>query len=387
MLLYDNADFFRVTEGGVLRIPSPAPLRRIRHTVSMAPLKSVAISPFSFPFNNVLRIREALKLQTLPYAAAGDMELFPSLLEKAPRSSSGIAWFVPAGELENVKAPLAQVENKVWPAPLPLVSQVQGDGVTLWLDETNICSMLWRSGVPILYRWKARAKTTPEAERAWFEAYCKSKEEEPGGFFVLDATLPSDLARLPQIVKESLERHPWIGDMNLSRSAFDSALVLERAVRSGASAASWLLILGLLALAGNGMRYYQARRSIDEFRDRSSNLYREAFDPARTGRIPDPLGLARSKIAEFKGGTTDGRQINDVFSDLGSIFTENPSMDVTLDSMRYNANGVDYTGSAPDMGTAQSLQRFWLEKAASAQLGNLQSAPGIGFRFDLNIKW
>ncbi|MDR1979881.1 MAG: hypothetical protein LBQ42_14195 [Synergistaceae bacterium] len=394
MWIFENAVFFRVIEGGAARIPSPSAPKRVRHTVSMTPLKSVAISPFSFPFNNVLRIREALKLQVLPYAAGGGMELFPSLLDKTPRGSGGVAWFVPSGELENMTAPLAQVENRVWPAPLPLVSKVEGEGATFWLDEDNICSMLWRGGSPVLYRWKpreraaeGRASFTLESERSWYEAYCKSKGEDVGEVFALDATQPSELGELPEIVKKSLELYPWIGDVNLSRRAFDDALVLERAVSSLARVASWLLIMGLFVLGGNALRYYEARRSVDDLRDRSSELYRSTFEPSRTGRIPDPLGLALSKVAELRGGSTEGRLINEAFAELGAIFEQYPSMDVTLDSARYNLEGVDYTGSAPDMETAQEFRRAWAERAETAQLANLQNAPGVGYRFDLSVKW
>ena len=402
MWTFENTNFFRVIDGRAVRIASSFTPKRVRHTVSLVPLKSVAISTFSFPFNNVLRIREALKLKVLPYAAAGGMELFPSLLDKTPRSSEGVAWFVPSGELENVTVPMAQVENRVWPAPLPLVSKVGGEGVTFWMDEGNICSMLWRSGAPVLYRWKPRESAaeaqpslaqltqpsfTLESERSWYEAYCKSKGEEIGEIFTLDATQPSGLDNFSEIVRESLRLCPWIGDVNLSRSAFDNALVMERAVRSLSRVASWFLIMGLFALAGNGLRYYEARRSIDELRDRSSQLYRSTFDPSRTGRIADPLGLALSKVAELQGGAVEGRLINQVFADLGSIFEQNLSMDVTLDSVRYNLlEGVDYTGSAPDMETAQEFRRAWVERANAGPL-NLQNAPGVGYRFDLSVKW
>lgn len=386
-MFYDNADFFRVTEGGTTRIPSTVVPRRVRHTISMAPLKSVAISTFSFPFNNSLRVREALKLQTLPYAAAGGMELFPSVLEKTARNSRGVVWYVPATELESVTPPLANVENRVWPAPMALVSKIRGEGVTLWTDEQNICSMLWRNGEPVLYRWKTRAKTSEEAERAWYEAYCKSKEEEVGEFFALNATLPSEAVQLPEIIKESLTQYPWLAEVNLSRSALDTALILERIVHSGTRVAGWLLILGLLVAFGNGLRYYEGQRNIDLLRDRSSNLYREVFDTARTGRISNPLGLARNRLEERRGKGSEGKLINEVFSDLGTIFEQNPSMDVTLDSVRYNLDGVDYTGSAPDVATIQSFQKAWGGKAASAQLGNLASSPGVGFRFDLSVRW
>jgi hypothetical protein len=382
---YENADFFRITAEGTRRIPSPSAPKRVKHTVTLAPLKSVAIFPFAFPFNNVLRIREALKLQVLPYASGGEMELFPSLLDKTSRSSSGVAWFVPSAELERVEAP-TQVENRVWPAPLSLVSQVEGEGATFWLDEENICSILWRGGVPVLYRWKSRERASGESERAWYEAYCKSREEELRETFFLDATQP-EVSRLPEIVKKSLDLYPWIGEVNLSRSALDSALVLERTVNALSRVASWLLIMGLFVLGGNVLRYYEPRQNLNELRDRSSELYRSTFDPSRTGRISDPLGLALSRMAELKGGSSEGRLINETLTDLGAIFEQYPSIDVTLDFARYNLEGVDYTGSAPDMETAQEFRRAWAERASTAQLGNLQNAPGVGYRFDLNVRW
>jgi hypothetical protein len=350
-------------------------------------LRSVAISPFSFPFHSAVRIREALKLQTLPYAAAGKMDLYPSILEKTPHGSSGIAWFVSGEDPGDIKAPLNNVENRIWPAPLPLVSRIHGDGITLWVDETAVCTMLWRGGVPVLYRWKAAARTTPLAEREWIEAYCRSRSEEPGEFFMMDATRP-ELVLLPEIIKESLARYPWIEDINLSRSALDSALVLEDAVRLGTRVASWILVFGLLVAAGNGLRYYEYRQNADALRNSLSSLYRETFDPSATGRISDPLGLARSKMAGLGGnGPAEGRLISEVFSDLGEIFEKNPSMDVTLDTIRYNPDGVDYTGSAPDPVTIQNFRGACAKNAASAQVMNIRNAPGIGNRFDLSVRW
>ena len=390
MPFYDNAIFSRVTgEGTEGLFPSQSP-RRVKYAVSLIPLKSAAITPFSFPFGNVLRVRDALKLQSLPYAAAGEMELFPSILKKTPRSSEGIAWFVSSKELEDVASLLARVpsrgEARVWPAPLPLAAAVEGEGVVFWMDEENICSMLWRGGVPVLYRWKSRKRADLDSERAWYTAYCESKGEEgTGQEFVLDASQSS--ARLLEVVRKSLTLYPWICDVNLARSALDNVLVLERAVRALSRAASWVLAVGLLVFLGNGLRYYEARRGADELRDLSSDLYRSVFDPARAGRIPDPLGLALSKLAELQGGTSEGRSIDEVFSNLGSIFEQNPSMDVTLDLVRYNQEGVDYTGSAPDMETAQDFRKAWAERAGTVLLQNMQNISGASYRFDLSVKW
>ena len=391
MLRVENVSFLRFLGGpggNVEKIASTSS-RRVRHAVLLAAFKSVAIMPFSFPFNNVLRVREALKLQTLPYATAGEMELFPSVLEKTSRSCGGVALFIPTGELENFPVPPSRLESRIWPAPLPLVSKVGGEGVTFWLDEEIICSMLWRGSEPVFYRWKSRAgAATVETERAWYELYCKSKGEEIGEVFVMDATVPSELAKVPDIAKESVALCPWIGDVNMSRSALDSAVVLERMVRSLSKVASWIFIMGLLVLAGNGLRYYEARRNVDALRKRSVELYRSVFEPSRTGSIPDPLGSARYIVQQLRGGSSDGHSINEMFSDLGVIFEQNPSMDVTLDVARYNSSGVDYTGSAPDMKTAQEFRSAWADRAGSAQLGNLNTIPGgSGYRFDLYVKW
>jgi hypothetical protein len=389
---YESVVFFRVTDGGAEKIPSPSVPKRVRHIVLMTPLKSVAVSPFSFPFNNVLRIREALKLQTLPYAAAGGMDLFPSITAKTPRSSAGVVWFVPSNELEAAtslsgRLEAGRVEISVWPAPLPLVSKVHGDGAVFWLDRSNICSMLWREGLPVLYRWKARARTTLDAELEWFRSYCKSREEELGEFFVLNAEEPSELAALPEIAKESLALYPWLGEVNLSQRALDSAVVVERTVNFLSRVAFWVLIMGIFVLSGNALRYYEARRSIGEIRDQSSELYRSVFEPSRTGRIADPMGLARAKVEELKGGPAEGHPLNEVLADLGSIFEQNPSMDVTLDAIRYNVDNVMYSGNSPDREKIQDFWSAWTERADNVPYPSVNPAPGVGYRFDMTVRW
>ncbi|MDR1649877.1 MAG: hypothetical protein LBR71_06410, partial [Synergistaceae bacterium] len=236
-------------------------------------------------------------------------------------------------------------------------------------------------------RWKARAKTSIDAERDWFRAYCESKEEELGECFVLDAEEPAELAALPEIIKESLALYPWLGEVNLSQRALDSAVVVERTVRLLSRVASWILVMGILVLGGNGLRYYEARRSIGELRDQSSNLYRSVFDPARTGRIPDPTGLARSKVEELKGGSSEGHPLNEVLADLGAIFEQNPSMDVTLDAIRYNVDGVMYSGFSPDREKIQEFWSAWRERADNVPYPNVNTAPGVGYRFDMNVRW
>ena len=103
--------------------------------------------------------------------------------------------------------------------------------------------------------------------------------------------------------------------------------------------------------------------------------------------IANPVTLARDRIAELRGSDAEGRSLEDALAELGSVFSENPSMDVTLDVLRYNAEGLDCTGSAPDMSTVLTFRKAWEGRAALSQLDNTQSVPGLGYRFDLRVRW
>ena len=382
----ESFDFYRPTGEGILRLPLTSNTKHIKKTVLLMPLKSLALSGYSFPFSNVLRVREALKLQTMPYAAAGGMELFPTPTFKASRSSSGVVWYVASGELDFPYPPV-KAENLVWPAPLPLVSRINGEGVTVWVDEENISSMLWRDEMPLLYRWKSRVRATVESELGWFADYCRAQEYELGETFVLDVTQSKALAALPQIVRETLALYPWVGTVNLSRSALFSAMGLERTVSFLSRVAIWILVFGIIFLSGNFLRFSQVSKNTEKVRDMTSALYKGTFEPERTGRVSDPVGLAREYIAELQGSSVSGRFLDDALEDLGKIFEENPSMDITIDTLRYNTDGLLCTGSAPDMSTVLSFRKSWESRAALAQLDNTQNVQGLGYRFDLRLKW
>lgn len=384
----DNIDFHRLAAGTLQRVSPVPPSRRVRRAVILVPMRSLSVSAFAFPFGSVMRVREALRLQTLPFlsgAQAGGMELFPTVLERTPRSSAGMVWYASAAELDVPELPA--LPSLVWPAPLPLVSRVGGTGVTLWADEENLCSLLWNDGRPVLCRWCARAKGTPESELAWYDRYCRSQELERGESFVLDATKPEALREVGAIARESLALYPWIGTVNLSRTALEGAMGLERSVRLLTRVAGWVLLMGALVLTGNVLRWHQVRSGAEAVRARSEALYREAFEPGRTGRIGNPVTLARDRIAELRGSDAEGRSLEDVLAELGGVFAENPSMDVTLDVLRYNAEGLDCTGSAPDMSTVLTFRKAWEGRAALSQLDNTQSVPGLGYRFDLRVRW
>ena len=365
-----------------------------KSSVTLVPMKSLSLEDFTFPFSNTTKIREALRLQVMPFTAAGELELFPVVLSRSGRTVNGIVWYSSPDELDIPSLAYTRGSVKVWPAPLPFISQLaeyNGSGVTMWLDEENVCSLLWQSNKPVLYRWRRFAGEHPEEkELAWYDSYCKARELDRGGNFIINASGDNDEGdneAFYEIVNDSVRICPWIANVNLSRSALEGARDLERTVQLMTRASCWLLALGAVALGACIWKWDQIQAHVQEVRTRSENYYRQTFDPNHTGRVANPVSLARDKIAEISGTGTEAHPLEEVLADLGEIFGSEQSLDVTIDIIRYNSEGIDCTGSAPDMTTILNFRRSWESRASLAQVDNTQFVSGIGYRFDLRVRW
>lgn len=359
-----------------------------KNTVTLAPMKSLSLEAFTFPFQNTTKIRDALKLQVMPFTAAGTLEIFPVILSKEGRNSSGIVWYVSPEEL-NMPSDSSSAE-KIWPAPLPFISQLAsygGNGVTMWRDEENICSILWQSNRPVLYRWKKLVGDESEShELSFYDSYCNSLGLNRGGNFVVNASGSEKAGEdFTEIVSDSVKICPWIAEVNLSRTVLEGARDLERSVRIMARVSLWLLVIGVIVLGAELLQWYHLETKTQEIRSRNEKFYRDTFDPERTGRISNPVTLARDKIASLTGRGDEGHPLDDVLADLGEVSKTNK--DITIDIIRYNQEGIDCTGSAPDMTAVLNFRKSWEERANLVQVDNTQFVSGIGYRFDLRIRW
>ena len=355
-----------------------------RTSIMLAPMRSLSLEDFTFPFQNTTKIRDALKLQVMPFTAGGEMEIFPVILSRTGRNANGIVWYVSPSELEIPSAKAA----KIWPSPLPLISQLEeygGNGVTLWKDEENICSLLWQSNRPVLYRWNKENITSHTQILSWYDGYCHERGLERGGDYVFDACNPDDDIR--EIASDSVRICTWINDVNLSRSALEGARDLERTVRILGKVSIWLLAAGVIMLGAETADYFRIKSDAEEMTSRSAEYYRSTFDPSRTGRISNPVNLARDKIASLSGKGEYVHSVEEVLADLGEIYSGMKGDNITIDIIRYNAEGIDCSGTAPDMTTVLNFRRAWEDKANLVQVDNTQFVSGIGYRFDLRLRW
>ncbi len=355
-----------------------------KNTVTLVPMKSLSLEDFEFPFQNTTKIRDALKLQVMPFTAAGELEIFPVMLSKSGRGSSGIVWYVSPEELD-----VPDVSGKIWPSPLPLISGLSdygGNGVTMWLDEENVSSILWQSNRPIMYRWKKYSNDAESRELSWYDAYCSTRELERGGNFVMNAANGDYSGEdFPEIVSESVKLCPWISGVNLSRTVLEGARDLERTLKMLTKVSIWLIVILSVILGAEFVNFLHVDGEVQKVRTRSESYYRETFDPSRTGRIANPVNLARDRIASLTGKSEEGHPLDEVLADLGEVFGQVSG--ITIDTIRYNADGIDCVGVAPDMTTALNFRKAWEDKANLVQVDNTQFVSGIGYRFDLRVRW
>ena len=400
---YGNTEFQRVIEEehtrrnemGAKEVFTERVLKLVKsgtdkNVITLSPMRSLSLEDFEYPFQNTAKIRDALRLQVMPYSAAGDVEIFPVVLNKTGRTSSGIVWYVSPEELE-MPPSKAVKHGKIWPSPLPFVSGLKeygGNGATIWVDEENICAILWQSNHPVLYRWRKFTEDGEKEITSWLDRYCETRGLNRGGNFVVKAAGTSEAGEdFSDIITESVNICSWIADVNLSRKVLEGARDLERTVRLAANISLWLVLIGGIMLGSEVLEYHHTHKEVLSVRERSEKFYRETFDPERTGRISNPVMLARDKIASLSGKGEEAHPIDEVLSDLGEIFDGFKDSKMTIDIIRYNAEGIDCTGTAPDMTTVLNFRRSWEEKAGLVQVDNTQFVSGIGYRFDIRIRW
>ena len=167
----------------------------------------------------------------------------------------------------------------------------------------------------------------------------------------------------------------------------EGARDLERTVRTLTRVALWLLAAGVLMLGAETLKYIRNSEKKLAVYSRSEEYYRKTFDPERRGRISNPVTLARDRIASLTGKGDERHTIDEVLSELGEIFKGFKDAGMTIDIIRYNSEGIDCNGTAPDMTTVLNFRKSWESSASLAQVDNTQFVAGIGYRFDLRVRW
>lgn len=336
----------------------------------------MSLHPFSFPFGDPARVRQALRLQisSLLGKNAEDVRVHPVTLEHDGDRSRGFALAIPAEEsLGGSISP----GTRLFPAPLALGGSVAPDGLGIWADGQNVSSVLWQDGIPVLYRCSPRAEAEPEETAEWIRASAGRDLK----VLVLDAREdPAAAGILEAEAEKTWKAFPPLAALDLSPGQMESALRLENLALAAKPALAWLLALGVLFSAATGLSYFSSRMKLARYEESSVRLYREVFDP--TGPVRDPLSQAKARLAAASGQEETGN-LSGTLAMLGRAGST-AGDGIFLDTLRFSKGQSELIGRGGSVESIRAFQRAMDPKHAS--LEDLQQLPGGLFRFRLAVR-
>jgi hypothetical protein len=338
--------------------------------------REMSFHPFTFPFSDPARIRQALSLQlsSLLGESSGSMRIHPVVLQREKDRSRGFALVFP-GAMEATGDP--EGKNRIFPAPLALGGALAGSGLGVWADEENVACVLWNEGIPVLYRCSPRADGEPGEVIEWilrssgaeFDVLLLDARENPDA----RALLESEAAR-------TWIAYPALTSLDLSSRQMDSLLRLEGLSSRLKPALAALLALGVLFDGAAGMALLSSRTRLAGYGDAAASLYREAFDP--TGPVLDPLSQAKGRLAAVTG-TEEANSLANALAMLGRAASSTPSR-IVLDSLRFSEQQAELTGKGNSVESIRAFQQALGGKNTS--LDDLQQLPGGQYRFRIAMK-
>ncbi|QVL37100.1 type II secretion system protein GspL [Aminirod propionatiphilus] len=369
-----------LTGEGSRNLPSPSEGKG--SLLVLCPFRTVAVHPFELPLSNLGQIREALRLRLQPFLAGGGLDLLPLVTASEGKKSRGVAWLVSRGERSQWAPPANGREVRLVPAVLALAA-LGGDGALLG-DGDHLYSVALGDGQPLALRCQPRDRRDMEAEVAWLRQFLGDAEAS-----IVSADLVADEPRALALIREGalklLDPSHRLYGVDLSGQAIDAALRADRLLslvrRAGWAVAATGLAASLLAASF----LFLFRADLRDIQRRSESLYRETFGD--DGVLRDPLSQARARLMTSPGGNA-GPSLAEILSLVGESWSSGGApVDVTLETLRYNAFGADVVGAAPDVRDIEGLQARLKTQGLDSRLGDIQQTPGGKLRFSLSLRW
>lgn len=338
--------------------------------------RELSFHPFSFPFGDPARVRQALSLQlsSLLGGTATRPRLHPVILQRDKDHSKGFALVFP--EALGPSGDPA-VKTRLFPAPLALAGALGGHGLGVWADEENVACVLWREGVPVLYRCSPRTEGEPGEVIEWIR---RSSETEIDVLLLDSRGNPEALEQLQAEARRTWAAFPALAALDLSSRQMESALRLESFSSILKPVLSALLVLGLLFDAAAGCALLSAKIRLSGYEEASIRLYRQVFDP--TGPVLDPLSQAKARLAKAQG-TDSANGLAGSLAMLGRA-AESAGSGIVLDAIRFSERQAEISGKGPSVEAIRAFQQAL--DAGDSSLEDLQQLPGGFFRFKVTVR-
>ena len=244
--------------------------------------------------------------------------------------------------------------------------------------------LAWSAGQPVVYRWWPRRRRAPDqalqelalgAGLDVSEAQVIDLEEDPVG----------GMQRLQAGARRLLSASGPFRDLDLSGRGIDTAVRADLVMSSFRRFTAAVLVSGALATAIAGGLYFERSRYADSVDARAESLYRQTF-PA-SGVLRDPLSQARAWLRQREtGAETEDVALVEVLGAVGNAWDDKGLRSVSLETLRYNPDGADLTGTAVDVAEIDQLQQRFDGSGFISNLGDIQQIGGGRLRFTLSLE-
>lgn len=379
------------TEEGLFSLPSgeklpppgegAVPNRR----VILYPFRTLSVQPFTLPFTHAAQVRDALKLRFRPLLGPDGGEILPSIVSRETRSCQGLAWVLSRGELDSLEEVLGS-NGSVRVLPLPLAfAPSSGKGISIWADGTQVLGLAWTDGNPVAYRWWPRSRRSPQ-DAARDLALSADVEADEVRIIDFAEDRSGALAELTSGSRHLLTSPGAFRELDLSGRGIDTAVKADMVMGSFRRMTLVVLLFGAMAAALAGALFLEKSRFTSAIDARAEALYRKTFPG--NGIVRDPLSQARARLRERKvGDATQDASLFEVLGVLGEAWADEQLQDVSLETLRFNPDGTDLTGTAGDVAEIDLLQQRFSGSGFISNLGDIQQIGSGRLRFTLSLEW
>jgi hypothetical protein len=339
---------------------------------------------FSFPFQGISRVKDAIRLQYRPLLGDGinNVEFIPFFTQISKKSSSGCVFLLNREETSGADDTLSGVSPKdaVWPAPLAFAGEVGPDGLLIWREKDRITSVWIKNWTPAFYRTSSSEAAAPDDEERTALEYIRSMGGEAEKILVVDSRDVSD-SDLQSCGLKTIKACPYYAGLDLSGTGANMQERRERILESLSKVSRAALFSGVIFLLA-AAAVFMRQSSLEALAEgHSASLYETAFKE----RSMQPLVSAAAKLRNTgEAGRDDSivsylRDVSSVWGQLG----DDPG--ITIETLKYGSQNADIMGTARDNAPIQKLRSGLENLGYSIRVDNIQSIPGGGMRFSMNV--
>jgi hypothetical protein len=349
--------------------------------VLLHPFKNLSAHEFSFPFQGMSKVRDALKIQFRPLLgeAVEKIGFIPFFAGVSKKTSSGCVFLSRGDELDLERA-AAPANCIVWPAPLAFAGEVGPNGLIIWHDGANVTSVWLKDWIPVSYRTMPLDGASPEDEEARAVEYIVQAGGSIDKTLIVDASDVSE-RDLQACGMKTLAACPAYSQLDLSGKGTNLQEIYERKAAAILKCANAALVAGLVfLLAACGVYFMQSPLAASDG-ENAAALYETAFGE----KSMQPLASAAQRLRAAREGKRHDT-LASMLRDLSSLWERlggEPGM--AIETLRYGSDSTDMLGSAESNESIGRMRAILEELGYATRTDNIQAIPGGGMRFNMNV--